>query len=69
MFEYSEKHKDELKGMKVRSTLMIGGNELKPFLCNGSGFDSWNVLKSLPTCWRIVNPIKTAKALISVKIV
>ena len=33
----------------------------------GSGFDSWNILKTLPTWCRMSDPIKTSRALITVK--
>ena len=69
MFEYlKKKYESEPNWINVKSKPVFAEYELELIAHNGSGFYSLNTLNNLPSCCRIINPIETARGLITVKI-
>ena len=59
--------KQDLRWINDNSKAVIDRNELKHIAHIGSCFDSWSILKNLPTWWILNKPNKTTRVLITVK--
>ena len=68
IIEYLKRYKTEPKWVKMKSAPRILEFELKIFAHNGPCFDCWILLNTPPNWCRVINPIKTAKSLITEKL-
>ena len=68
VFENLEIFKGETKWIKIKSNLENAEEKIKLNDHNGSIFDSWNILKVLPTWCRTFDATKTARALNTAKV-